>query len=174
MPILDFAYSDNKGVGLPAAFGGVPGYPWYVSALQYIVIMLSLVSRHVSEFVGAYLGFDEFARLVGAHPIAEYRVLMYGVFQSYTQSARVALDGGVTTGGALLVEGAYYAGASNQRTWIFMLIGNGAGKYIGECKDITGFLHIPSAVGPAAPFWRAHQPIDYDFMHSADVLACHQ
>ena len=72
---------------------------------------------------------------------AEYRVLMYGTFLTYTQSARVALSGGVTTVSALLVEGAYYVGASNQHTWDVMLTGNGAVKYIGECKDITGFLH---------------------------------
>ncbi len=47
----------------------------------------------------------------------------------------------VITVGALLVKGAYYVGASYQLTWDFKSMGNGAGKYTGEFKDITVFLH---------------------------------
>ena len=47
----------------------------------------------------------------------------------------------VITVGALLAKGAYYVGASHQLTWDFRSMGNGAGKYTGESKDITVFLH---------------------------------
>ena len=71
----------------------------------------------------------------------QFLLLMYRVRAVKLTVSLLPVKHLVTTVSALLVEGAYYVGASNQHTWDFMLMGNGAGKYIGECKDITGFLH---------------------------------